>query len=131
MILVDTSVWVDFFSRTATIHGDRLTRLIETSQPLCINGLIEMELLQGIREQHIFEEVRRFLGPFRYSEGIQEKHLAKAVEIYRNCRSQGKTIRKSSDCIITAQAILEQHILFSLDRDFVHISQVYPNLILL
>jgi predicted nucleic acid-binding protein len=89
-----------------------------------------MEILQGIREQRQFEQVRRFLKPFRYTEGVKAEELALATTIYRTCRSKGKTIRKSIDCIIAAHAILDQHVLFSLDRDFVQISVVFPQLLL-
>lgn len=130
MILVDTSVWIDFFSPTSTQYSNKLEYFLGSGFGLCINGIVEMEILMGIRYQLQYEKVKKFLIPFQYCPDIKTEDLKLATEIYRTCRKKGITIRKSADCIIASQCIRLNWQLFHKDRDFDAISKVYRQLVI-
>ena len=121
MILVDTSVWIDFFRGTGS--GRILHRLIEKEESLCLTGIHVTEILQGIIEDQTYEKVRRHLlsFPIFLTNGI-ETYLH-ASDIFRTCRRRGNTIRKTVDCIISAIAIENNLPLLHNDRDFDHIAK--------
>lgn len=121
MILIDTSVWIDFFrNKTANTI---LHRLIEEEADLCITEIILTEILQGIKEDRELQIVKDHLMTFPiYTPKGIETYIA-AAQIYRNCRKQGKTIRKTIDCIIAAICIENNLTLLHCDSDFNHIQE--------
>lgn len=118
MLLVDTSVWIDFLSHPKSPAARRLTTLIDGGAPLCINAVVQMELLMGVRSNKDLESLRRFLLPYQYFPDFNEKYFELASEIYRACRKKGRTVRKSNDCLIAANAILDDLVVLHKDRDF-------------
>ncbi|MFY9270577.1 MAG: PIN domain nuclease [Candidatus Manganitrophaceae bacterium] len=121
MILVDTSVWIDFFRGTGSHRV--LHRLIEEEESLCLTGIHLTEILQGIKENRVHEQIQRHLltFPIFLTSGV-ETYLH-ASDIFRTCRRRGKTIRKTVDCIIAAIAIENNLVLLHNDRDFDHIAK--------
>ncbi|HIE64431.1 MAG: PIN domain nuclease [Nitrospira sp.] len=121
MILVDSSVWIDFFRGSGT--GRILRRLIEGEESLCLTGINLTEILQGIKEDQTHEQIQRHLltFPIFLTKGV-ETYLH-GSDIFRKCRRQGKTIRKTMDCIISAIAIENNLTLLHNDRDFDHIAK--------
>ncbi|MBU1172538.1 MAG: PIN domain nuclease [Proteobacteria bacterium] len=122
MVLVDTSVWIDFFSASSQAHVDTLEHLIRTRQDICICGIVLTEILQGIREDSDFQRTQELLShlvflPMDYSSFIR------SAEIYRSLRRQGITIRKPVDCMIAAVALDHDIPLLHNDRDFVAIEK--------
>ncbi len=83
-----------------------------------------MEVLQGIRDDETYQVIKSFLETLPLL-SIQYNDYLKAVEIYRICRKNGTTIRKSIDCIIAAVAINNKLELFSKDKDFDHIRRYF------
>ncbi|GMT48451.1 MAG: ribonuclease VapC [bacterium] len=118
MILVDTSVWVDFLRGANSPQQRILHRLIEEEEDISITEIILEEILQGIREDKDFKTVKDYLlnFPIHRPKGI-ETYLH-AAGIYRDCRKKGKTVRKTVDCIIAAICLENGLILFHKDRDF-------------
>jgi len=118
LILVDTSVWIDFLEGRGTPQHHELKRLIENDEDICLTGLIVTEILQGIRDDDQNREMRARLleFPIVNAEGISS--YIRAAEIYRSCARQGKTVRKTIDCLIAAIAIEHGLTLFHNDRDF-------------
>jgi hypothetical protein len=118
MILVDTSVWVDFLRGTNSPQRRMLHRLIEEEEDISITEIILTEILQGIKEDRDFKAVKEYLleFPIHRPKGI-ETYL-KAADIYRDCRKKGRTIRKTVDCIIAAICIENSLTLLHKDRDF-------------
>ncbi len=118
MILVDTSVWIDFLTGANSRGRHTLHRLIEEEEDISITEIILTEVLQGIKEDKEFIAVRDSLMefPIHATKGI-ETYL-KAAGIYRDCRKKGKTIRKTVDCVIAAICIEYNLILFHNDSDF-------------
>ncbi len=121
MILVDTSVWVDFLRGVNSRERRTLHRLIEDEEDIAITGIILTEILQGIKEDKDFQTLKDYLLEFPlYSPKAPETYL-RAAGIYRDCRKRGKTVRKTVDCIIAAIAMENGLALLHKDSDFDHI----------
>lgn len=117
MILVDSSVWIDFFRGTQTPESDRLDELLAT-EPLAIGDLILTEVLQGFRNDKDFSEAEALLT------SLTVVHLGgldialRAAHNYRTLRALGVTIRKTIDTVIATRCIESGYLLLHSDRDF-------------
>lgn len=114
MVLVDTSIIIDFINHNK--YKDIIIALL-SNREFCTTEIIIMEVLQGIRDEGIYSEIKFFLESLPLIELKYEDYIM-AAEIYRTCRKKGLTIRKSFDCIIAAVVISNELELFSNDRDF-------------
>ncbi len=128
MILVDTSVWIDYFRGTDSVHRHALHNLIEEEEDICLADIIMAEILQGIRSDKQFVSARDYLLDFPiYSlEGIDS--YVSVAQIYRLCRKKGITIRGITDCLIVQIAIENGLILLHKDRDFDSIAGIVKDL---
>jgi predicted nucleic acid-binding protein len=125
-ILVDTSVWIDFFNgKTASPESEKLQKIIENHNAICICPIIYQEILQGIRDDKIFEEIKRLLSDYNMINIDIIEVTNYAVNLYRVLRKRGITIRKPVDCLIASYAILGDLYLLHKDRDFTEIAKVY------
>lgn len=118
MILVDSTIWIDFLRGTDSIFQKKLHQLIEEEKEVCLTAINLTEILQGIRSDTEFERTRRYLLLFPIYSIKNIDAYIHASRIYRACQRNGKTIRKTVDCIIAAIAIENQLTLFHNDRDF-------------
>lgn len=116
-MLVDTSVWIDLFAGRATPQVGVLEQSIQNSDDIALCGIILTEILQGIRDDRQFRRVRRYLQPVLMLP-ITETTFVRAAELFRRLRKQGRTIRKTNDCIIAATAIEHGMPLLHNNRDF-------------
>ncbi len=123
-VLVDTSVWIDFFSAQPNAQVVTLENLIQERQDLCICGLILTEVFQGIRQNRELVEIRRIFEPLIYLP-MDRSTFEKAANIYRDLRKKGITIRNSIDCLIAAVAIEQEVVLLHSDRDFHFIEKYF------
>ncbi len=123
MILVDTSVWIDFLHGKNSIYRHALHNLIEKEEDVCISGIILTEILQGIRDDEIFSEIKCYLLEFPIYNPKDVDTYIFASNIFRQCKKKGKTVRKTVDCLIAAIAIENGLILLHNDRDFDSIKQ--------
>ncbi|NNK02464.1 MAG: PIN domain nuclease [Desulfatitalea sp.] len=122
MVLVDTTVWIDFFADRGASHVATLQELIEAEADLSLCGVILAEVLQGIRSDTDFIKTREYLGdlillPMRHGTFVR------AAEVYRFLGKKGITIRKPVDCMIASVAIENDIHLLHNDRDFYHIAK--------
>jgi len=117
MIIVDSSVWIDYFNGTATAKADRLDSLLGV-EPLAIGDFILLEVLQGFREQREFDMARRFLSRLTLFELLDAELAVAGASNYRHLRQQGITVRKSVDTVIATFCIERGHTLLFSDRDF-------------
>lgn len=117
MILVDSSVWIDYFNGKATGQTALLDVLL--SQELVITGdLVVAEVLQGFREERDFGKARDLLDTLICKEMLG-KHLAvKSAQNYRLLRREGVTTRKTIDVIIATFCVQNRMALLHSDRDF-------------
>ena len=122
MILVDTSVWIDFFAGHDLPHVDKLEGLIHENEDLSLCGIILTEILQGITDDRTHQRVQQYLTPLLMLP-MPESVFVNAANIYRKLRKRGITIRKSNDCIIAATALEHQCELLHNDKDFAAISK--------
>lgn len=117
MILVDTSVWIDFFKGAGTSQVRLLEKHILDNADIAICGIILTEILQGIRDDKQYRRVKRYLKPLILLP-MDENTFIRAADLFRQLRKQGLTIRKTNDCIIAATAIQHGAALLHKDRDF-------------
>ena len=124
MILVDTSVWIEYFRESNSSHAQELQRLIAEEEDLALADLIVMEVLQGITDDTAHEEIKDslFAFPIHSAGGIE--NCMKSAALFRQCRKGGLTIRKSIDCLLATLALEQNLEIFHLDRDFDLIAKV-------
>jgi predicted nucleic acid-binding protein len=117
MVLVDTTVWVDYFNGVDTPEVDWLDRHL-TRERLALLDLMLLEVLQGVASDEEADEVSRELRRFEvFSSGGVELAIESARN-YRLLRDRGRTVRKSIDCLIATFCLLHGHALLHADRDF-------------
>jgi predicted nucleic acid-binding protein len=126
VIVVDTTVWIDFFNGAGTPEDRCLQRLITAGRSLALTDLIFCEILQGIREDAAFEQTRGLLLLYPILRIERLTTFEHAAQIYRTCRRRGFTVRKTIDCLIAALCIEEDVELFHKDADFDTIAHVAP-----
>lgn len=117
MILVDSSVWIDFLRGKPTPQAEWLDRHLDV-EVLAVGDLILAEVLQGVRHDRRFDEARRLLGQL---EQIVVGGTALAVEAARNCRrlrAAGVTVRGTVDVLIATRCLADGLRLLHSDRDF-------------
>ena len=117
MIVVDSSVWIDFFNGVSTPEVDRLDALLGVT-PLAIGDLILVEVMQGFRNERDVATARQLFRSLALLPLLEGSNPWKAADNYRQLRRKGITVRKTIDGII-ATACIEANLplLFS-DRDF-------------
>lgn len=118
MILVDTSVWIDYFNGRDTPQTDELDALLG-SEPLGIGDLILAEVLQGFRSDADFRKARELLTSLTVFDLLGAENAIRSAEHYRELRKRGITVRKTADVVIATFCIVENHALLFSDRDFV------------
>jgi predicted nucleic acid-binding protein len=117
MILVDSSVWIDYFKGTATPETDRLDSLL--GQDLLATGdLMLAEVLQGFRSDADFEQARTLLTSLAVVELGGKEIGVQAARNFRKLREKGITVRKTIDTIIATRCIADGSALLFSDRDF-------------
>ena len=122
MVLIDTTVWIDFFAGRQLPHVTALERLIKGREDICICSIILTEVLQGIREKNEFRKTKDLFNTMIFLPMPYSVFLG-AAEIYRTLRRKGITIRNSIDCMIASVAIENDIILLHNDRDFIPIER--------
>lgn len=117
MILVDSSVWIDYLRGTASPAADKLDSLLG-AVPLAVGDLIVVEVLQGCASEREFNQVRKALGALDFIVLGGADVVVEAARNYRKLRSLGVTVRKTIDTIIATRCILSGLELLHNDRDF-------------
>jgi predicted nucleic acid-binding protein len=117
VILVDSSVWVDYFRGRSTAQTQLLEGLLDT-QELAIGDLIFTEVLQGCKVDKEFNEVRRLLGRLRLIALGGEDVVVAAARNYRKLRNLGLTVRGTIDVVQATRCIVSGHRLLHSESDF-------------
>jgi predicted nucleic acid-binding protein len=115
--IVDTSVWVDFLGGISNSHTEWLVEAISHKR-IGLTDLILCEILQGIREDAVFDDVRRELTKFKLFSTAGEDLAVKSARNYRALRTRGYTIRKTIDGLIATFCLVEGCSLLHRDHDF-------------
>jgi predicted nucleic acid-binding protein len=117
MVIVDTTVWIDYLGGVENAETEWLDRQADR-QRLGLTDLILCEVLQGIREDAAFGSVLRELRRFEVFEAGGAHLAIAAARNFRRLRQRGYTVRKTIDCWIATFCIREKHSLLHRDRDF-------------
>lgn len=117
MLVVDTSVWVDYFNGVENPQTDFLNAILDKTLIL-IGDLILAEVLQGFRHDPDFEKVRRILGKFMQESMVNPVLAVQSARNYRFLRQKGVTVRKTIDSLIATFCIENDHELLHNDSDF-------------
>jgi predicted nucleic acid-binding protein len=121
MIIVDTSVWIDYFNGRDTVETDILDAALGR-QEVAIGDLIALEILQGFRQDKDYNTAKKYLASLHQYSMLSPSLALKAAENYRKLRKKGLTIRKTADIIIATFCIEESLPLLYSDRDFIPFS---------
>ena len=117
MMLVDSSVWIDYFSGNDSPATDFLDGVLGV-RAVAIGDLILAEVLQGFRHDKDYRTARRLLEEMTLFELLGKKMALKSADNFRELRKKGLTIRKTADVIIASFCIEHGLPLLFADRDF-------------
>jgi predicted nucleic acid-binding protein len=117
MVLVDTSVWVDYFRGIHSSQTNLLNELLNDER-IATGDLIIVELMQGFRTRSQIAAARQIISRLEYFNLVGKDIAFKAAENYRLLRNKGITIRKTIDIIIGTFCIENQYVLLHNDHDF-------------
>ena len=117
MILVDSSVWIEYFNGIENVNTDYLDEILG-SEPVGIGDLMLTEVLQGFRTDSGYKTAKRLLTDLPILEIVGTERAIRAAENYRLLRKKGVTVRKTIDTLIATFCIDQQYPLLFTDRDF-------------
>ena len=117
MIVVDSSVWIDYFSGVVNIQTDKLDGILGQG-PVAIGDLILTEVLQGFRHDKDYKAVRSLFEDVTICEMLGTKMAIKNADNFRSLRRKGITVRKTADVIIATFCIEQKLPLLFSDKDF-------------
>jgi predicted nucleic acid-binding protein len=117
MILVDTSVWIDYFNKRENLHTKILDAGI-VDGTVAIGDIIFLELLQGFRDDKDYKKVRTRLAALDLYELFGKDMISRCADNYRALRKKGITIRATTDVIIATYCIEHGIPLLFIDKDF-------------
>lgn len=122
MIVVDTSVWVDFFRDQPAWQVEYLAGLIADDEPVALTDIVLTEILQGLPDGRAVQRVEGRLLAFDVLrlEGLDD--FRRAAALYRQARAKGITIRRTLDCLIASVCVREEAPLLHADVDFDHLA---------
>ena len=119
MLVVDSSVWIDFFADRPTAACDELDRLLQDGQTrLVVPDLVLYEVLCGFRHERAMRQARLLLLTLSVEPCGGEDIALAAAEHYRHLRARGITVRSSIDVMIAAFCIDRDYLLLHRDRDY-------------
>jgi predicted nucleic acid-binding protein len=120
LIVADTSIWVDFFQNETSGYAKELEELIRDTNRIAVCGIVLQEILQGIRDEKVYELVKERLLKLLFLDAEKETYVL-AASIYRTLRQYGLTV-PAADVTIAAICIHHQVPLFTKDRYFLDIA---------
>jgi len=120
-LLFDTSVWIDFLNKNDTPQAVLLEEYIKTDSEVLLTPTILQEILQGIRDDKKYAEIKEVLSYYTLLELPPKRTAIGTAELFRSLRKKGVTIRKSNDCLTAYYAISFSIPLVHADRDFDYI----------
>jgi len=127
MILVDTSVLVDFLRGSETSEAQKSAEIQDQRLPFGISELVYQEVLMGARNESEWRTLDDYLATQRFYALTQgHQSYREAAHLYDDCRRRGLTIRSTGDCIIAQIAIEHRLSLLAKDRAYRAITRLSP-----
>ncbi len=117
MILVDSTIWIDYFNGVSTPYTDYLDMIL-SQRFVLVGDIILAEVLQGFRSDRDFEQARDALTRFEVAALLSPSLALQSALNYRYLRKRGITVRKTVDCFIATYCIEQGHDLLHSDQDF-------------
>ena len=117
MLIVDSTVWIDYFNGLENPQTDYLDQIVDQA-PVLVGDLILAEVLQGFRDDSEFEKARRALSKYIQVEMVNPELALQSARNYRLLRRKGLTVRKTIDSLIATYCIENAHELLHNDNDF-------------
>jgi len=117
MLIVDSTVWIDYFNGLENPQTDYLDQIVDQA-PVLVGDLILAEVLQGFRDDSEFEKARRALSKYIQVEMVNPELALQSARNYRLLRRKGLTVRKTIDSLIATYCIENEHELLHNDNDF-------------
>lgn len=117
MILVDSSVWIDYFNNNQSKEAAFLHQCLGTV-PIGIGDIIIAEVLRGFKSDKAFLKAKELFNSLIYYDMLGKKVAEMSAEIYRTCRKKGVTINKPNDLFIAAFCIANKIPLLHSDKDY-------------
>lgn len=118
MIVIDSSVWIDYFNGVICPETDKLDSLLGVV-PVAVGDVILAEVLQGFQRDADFKAAKNLMGSLIVLEMLGEDNAVKCAENYRALLKRGITIRKTIDVIIATYCIENKCPLLFQDKDFI------------
>jgi predicted nucleic acid-binding protein len=118
MIIVDSSVWIDYFNGRSTPQTDKLDELLGV-ELLGIGDIILTEVLQGFRTDQDYRSAKKVLTSLTIFNMLGLEIAIKSANNFRTLRKQGITIRKTNDVIIATFCLENDYSLLFSDKDFI------------
>jgi predicted nucleic acid-binding protein len=119
MLVVDSSVWIDFFNDRDTAACDELSRLLDDGRTrLIVPDLVLYEVLRGFRHERELRHARLLMQTFNIEPCSDEDISLAAAEHYRHLRARGITVRSSIDVLVATFCIERDYLLLHNDRDY-------------
>ncbi len=122
-VLVDTSVWIDFFNPRPGPAGNELRRLIAAAEPVVLTGIVVTEILQGLVRD--VATIEKFLTQWDLIEPAGFRTYVRAAALYRQARAHALTLT-TVDALIATLAMENRVQLFTLDKDFARLPRIAP-----
>ncbi len=125
-LIVDSSVWVDFFNKKTSPQIEHLRELLlnnPAASPVVILPVIMQEVLQGIENDRLFITIKENLEGLDRVDYEPYSIAIKGAQLYRSLRQKGITINKINDCLIAVLCIENDLPLLHKDRDFDNIAK--------
>ncbi len=121
MILVDTSVWIDFLSSSPSPAGAELRRMVADAEPFALTGIVVTEILQGLRRD--VTRIEHYLSQWEMLEPRGFSTYRQAASIFRAASAKGVAVT-TTDALIAAIASEHNATLFTTDKDFSRIAGI-------
>jgi predicted nucleic acid-binding protein len=124
LILIDTSAFIEFLNRAGSREDLIIEQLLMDDEDVAIPDIALTEILQGIRDEHEYAEVKKSLLMFPILSLAGTNSYIGAAEMYRKCRKKGATVRNTVDLLVAQIAVENKAALLHNDRDFTAIAGV-------
>ncbi len=119
MLVVDSSVWIDFFNNAEHPAVDLLQQLLDHGEVrIVVPDLVLFEVLRGFRQEHSHRQARRLMESLSVEDAGGTAVALAAAQHYRSLRAQGITVRSPIDVLVASFCIERDYALLHRDRDF-------------
>lgn len=116
-VLVDTSVWIDFFNQRPSPEARALATFLEQGEEIATCGVVLAEFFQGLKRPRSIAELGGYFRTMRCLAPSEPETYFRAAELFRGLRAEGTTIRSTIDCLIACLAGQHGYHLLARDRD--------------